>query len=370
MALTAAVSLLFGGAAGAGSALLLTGRAEPNASPTVGSEDPTGDAEPTAEPAGRKSAEPSPATSDKPGDVSAVASAVLPSTVTIHVRSGTNRSAGSGVILSKDGHILTNNHVVEAGASGAQVEVILAGGARVRAQIVGRSPGYDLAVIKIPAGEHLTPAVIGDSSQVRTGQPAIAVGSPLGLGGSVTSGIVSSLDRPVRVGDDNNAEAAVAYINGIQTDAAINPGNSGGPLVDAEGKVIGINSAILTLGDQQQQSGSIGVGFAIPINQAITIANELKANGKAQYPVIGAQVRDTPDESGAELIEITGGGPAAAAGLRAGDKVVAVAGRAVYDSTELIVQIRTHRPGEKISIDYIRGGKEASVDVTLEGRVG
>ncbi|NLT31142.1 MAG: PDZ domain-containing protein [Propionibacterium sp.] len=365
--MTAVVSLLFGGAAGAGSALWLQDRAE-QATPSTSEPEPEQD----AEPAGRTSEAPAPvpAEEQQSGDITAVAEAVLPSTVTIQVRSSSNSSAGSGVILDNDGHILTNNHVIEEGASGSRVDVILASGARVRAEIVGRSPSYDLAVIKVPAGDHLTPAAIGDSSTVRTGQPAIAFGSPLGLGGSVTSGIISARDRPVRVGDSSNADAAVAYINGIQTDAAINPGNSGGPLVDAAGRVIGINSAILTLGDREQQSGSIGVGFAIPINQAMVIVAELKADGEARYPVIGAQVRDTADESGVELIEITAGGPAATAGLRAGDTVIAVDGRAVYGSTEMIVQIRTHRPGDTISLDYVRGGSEHSVQVTLDGRVG
>lgn len=356
IALAASVSLVVGGLAGAGAVTVL----DHQDGASIASER----REPRPAPVSQHPEAPAAAV-----DTVAVASAVLPSTVTIQVRSEGESSSGSGVVLDTEGHILTNNHVIEAAANGGTVDAVFHDGRRVRAEIVGRSPSYDLAVIRVKGGDYLTPATMGDSASVRTGQPAVAVGSPLGLGGSVTSGIVSSLDRPVRVTSSASADAATAYINAIQTDAAINPGNSGGPLVDASGRVIGINSAILTLGGEAQ-SGSIGVGFAIPINQAMDIADELQHDGEAEYPVIGAQVNDTRDESGVELVEVTGGGPASRGGLRAGDKVTSIGGTAVYNSTELIVLIRTHRPGDTVTLEYVRGGSTGRADVTLDGRVG
>lgn len=356
VALAASVSLVVGALAGAGTATILDQQDEaPFASERR---------EPRPAPVSEHPDTPAAAV-----DTVAVATAVLPSTVTIQVRSQGESSSGSGVVLDTAGHILTNNHVIESAATDGTVDAVFQDGRRVRAEIIGRSPSYDLAVIKVKGGDYLVPATMGDSESVRTGQPAVAVGSPLGLGGSVTSGIVSSLDRPVRVTSSSSADAATAYINAIQTDAAINPGNSGGPLVDASGRVIGINSAILTLGGEAQ-SGSIGVGFAIPINQAMDIADELQRDGEAEYPVIGAQVNDTRDESGVELVEVTAGGPASRGGLRAGDKVTSINGTAVYDSTELIVQIRTHRPGDTVTLEYVRAGSTERADVTLDGRVG
>lgn len=356
VALTASISLVVGALAGGGAATVLhlvddrpaaIENAEPQADPVVQHPD-------------------APAAAV---DTVAVANAVLPSTVTIQVRGQGDSSSGSGVVLDTDGHILTNNHVIESAAEGGSVDAVFQDGRRVRAEIIGRSPSYDLAVIKVEGGDYLSPATLGDSASVRTGQPAVAVGSPLGLGGSVTTGIVSSLDRPVQVASSSSADAATAYINAIQTDAAINPGNSGGPLVDANGRVIGINSAILTLG-RDAQSGSIGLGFAIPINQAKIIASELQQDGEAEYPIIGAQVNDTRDESGVELVEVTAGGPASNGGLRPGDKITTINGTAVYNSTELIVQIRTHRPGDTVTLEYERAGTTGRADVTLDGRVG
>ena len=221
----------------------------------------------------------------KPGQGTVeVANAVLSSTVMIEAGDGT----GSGFVFDGSGRIMTNNHVVAA-AEGGRLRVVLANGRRVNATIVGRSPSYDLAVIQVKTSG-LKPLVVGDSRASRVGEPVIAVGSPLGLAGTVTSGIVSARDRPVVVRETENADAPVAYINAIQTDAPINPGNSGGPLVDSSARVIGVNSAILTLGTSRTESGSIGLGFAIPINQAAEIGQLLIKNGKATYPILGANV--------------------------------------------------------------------------------
>ena len=233
---------------------------------------------------------------------------------------------------------------------------------------MGRSPSYDLAVIKVEADDQLRPVELGDSSSAVVGATVVAVGSPLGLPGTVTQGIVSALDRPVTVNESGSADAPTAYIDGIQTDASINPGNSGGPLVDAGARVIGVNSAILTLSSGQGQAGNIGIGFAIPINQARTIADLLVADGRATYPVVGARLRETT--TGVELETVDAGGAAGRAGLRVGDRVSTVDGRPVETREELVVVIRTHRPGDKVTVGYTRGSDEAEAELTLGGRVG
>lgn len=298
-----------------------------------------------------------------------VAAAVLPSTVTIESGEGT----GSGFVLDADGTIMTNNHVVADAADqgpGA-LKVIFDDGTRAPAEIVGRSPGYDLAVIRVTGPAPLVPVQIGSSEATAIGQPAVAVGSPLGLGGTVTEGIISALDRPVVVGGGEDAQGASAYINAIQTDAPINPGNSGGPLVGADGKVIGINSAILSLSSgQDSRGGNIGVGFAIPIDQAMEIGRLLIEDGQVAYPVIGANVRTQADDSGVLLTEVTPGGAAERAGLRAGDVVQGLDGERVWETVELIVAIRTYRPEETITLSYLRDGAVTDVEVRLDGQVG
>jgi putative serine protease PepD len=230
---------------------------------------------------------------------------------------------------------------------------------------VGRSPSYDLAVIKVSGATSLTPIELGDSDQVQIGEPVIAVGSPLGLPGTVTQGIISARNRPVMVSEGADADSPTAYINAIQTDAPINPGNSGGPLVDAGARVIGVNSAILTFA----ASRNIGLGFAIPINQAATIADLLIKNGKATYPVIGANVQDA--SSGVELTEIDAQGPAAKAGLKTRDVITGIDGEPVDGGMEeLIVTIRTRRPGDVVVLDYVRGSSRGQVSVTLGGKEG
>lgn len=309
-----------------------------------------------------------PADPSAPMQAVAVADRLLLSTVTIAERSVGGGGTGSGFVLDPDGHIVTNNHVIERAAEdGGRLTVEFADGGRMRATIVGRSAGYDLAVLKVNTNRSLQPIALADSGRVKPGQAVLAVGAPLGLGSTVTAGIVSAVDRPLGVGDDSMTDdgAGVAYINGIQTDAAINPGNSGGPLADANGHVIGVNSAILTLGGSARRGGSIGLGFAIPANQAKIISDEIIEHGYATYPVIEATVESTRE--GVRLTELGSGGPADQAGLVPGDIVTAVAGKQVSSPTDLIVRIRSHRPGEEVSLDVQGRG---AVSVTLGTKVG
>ncbi|WP_152360384.1 S1C family serine protease [Microlunatus speluncae] len=300
-----------------------------------------------------------------------VAKRALPSTVMIRSGSGDNGTSGSGFVLDAEGRIVTNNHVVENAADGGRITVIFNDGNRATAKILGRSPTYDLAVIQVPKSEELKPMAVGDSDAIQVGETVIAIGSPLGLANTVTQGIVSSKDRPVVVGgDDQDPSASSAYINALQTDAPINPGNSGGPLVDGEARVVGVNSAILTISSGRGQSGSIGLGFAIPINQAMDIAAMLIKDGKATYPVIGANVTDTPDGTGVELSSVEGGGPADKAGLADGDVVTSIDGKPVRAVEQLIVAIRTHRPADQVVLEYERAGQKSEAKVTLGAREG
>jgi putative serine protease PepD len=297
-------------------------------------------------------------------DTVAVAKRALPGTVTIQV----GRSTGSGFVIDGEGRILTNNHVVAGAPSGATIRVNFTDGRRQTATLVGRSPSYDLAVIKVKQVAYLRPVELGNSDAIQVGEPVLAIGAPLGLPGTVTQGIVSAQNRPVVVQSVGDADAPYAFIDGIQTDASINPGNSGGPLVDARARVVGITSAILTRGDSDQQTGNIGLGFAIPINQAKTIGDLLIRTGKATYPVIGASLREVTD--GLELTTVDRNGPAGRAGLREGDRVTKIDDRRVSTTEELIVQIRTRRPGEKVVLEYWRGGQNARATITLGSREG
>ena len=297
-----------------------------------------------------------------------VARRVVPGTVMIEVGSSEGQGTGSGFVLDRDGHVLTNNHVVAGATGGGRIRVVFSDGRQASATLVGRSPSYDLAVIKVKPDRRLRPVQLGDSGSAQVGATVVAVGSPLGLPGTVTQGIVSAVDRPVTVSESGSADAPTAYIDGIQTDAAINPGNSGGPLVDAGARVIGVNSAILTLGSGQDQAGNIGIGFAIPVNQARTIADLLVKDGKATYPVVGAQLQETA--GGVELTSVDAGGPARKAGLEVGDLISSVDGRHIETREELVVVVRTHRPGDRVTFGYSRGAGEAEATVTLGSRVG
>ena len=302
-----------------------------------------------------------------PGSVADIAQRVLPSVVSISARSSSGGGTGTGFVIDSKGFILTNNHVIaDAAADGGDIEVQLNDGTTLNATIIGRDSSYDLAVLKVNR-TGLTALAFGDSDQVAVGDSVIAIGSPLGLSGTVTLGIVSAKDRAVTAGESQGDNS---YINAIQTDAAINPGNSGGPLVNSAGAVIGVNSAIATLGSSfSSQSGSIGLGFAIPINQARKTAEQLIKNGKATYPIVGVSIDMQFAGEGAKIADtsnaITPAGPASKAGLRSGDVIVTFDGRAIATPEELIVAIRSKNVGDRVAIEYIRSGKKYSTSLTL-----
>jgi putative serine protease PepD len=308
----------------------------------------------------------------RPADsVAGVAGRVLPSVVQIKVVTAQGGGTGSGFVIDPDGLVVTNNHVV-AGANGSQISVTFSDNRTVPARLVGRSGSYDLAVLKVSA-RNLKALPLGNSDSVVVGDPVIAVGSPLGLSGTVTSGIVSAKDRPVTAGARGGDDSS--YINAIQTDAAINPGNSGGPLVDLDGEVIGVNSAIATIGATLGgESGNIGVGFAIPINQARRTAEQIIKTGEAQFPIIGASLDGTYEGPGARISPsaapdgtepVRPGGPADKAGLRPGDVITAIDGKRFEGSRELIVAIRSKRPGDTVTLTVRRSGRDRQVEVTL-----
>lgn len=302
-----------------------------------------------------------------PDSVAGIAKRVLPSVVSIEARGSDGGATGSGFVIASDGYILTNNHVI-AGAvsSGGKIVVRLQDGRSYDADVIGREASYDLAVLRI-SNKRLTALQFGDSEKVAVGDSVIAIGSPLGLSGTVTLGIISAKDRAVTAGESQGDNS---FINALQTDAAINPGNSGGPLVDATGAVIGVNSAIASLGSSfGGQTGSIGLGFAIPINQARKTAEQLIKTGKATYPVIGVSVDMSFAGSGARISDQSGailaGGPAAKVGLKAGDVIIEFDGRDINSPEELIVAVRSRDVGDVVEITYLRKGVSAKVKLTL-----
>ncbi len=304
-----------------------------------------------------------PAVERAPGSVADVAARVIPSVVSIEIRIGDTGGSGSGIVLDGDGHILTNNHVAAVGTTaGAQLSVVFSDGTRVPATILARDTRSDLAVLKVDV-DNLTVAALGDSSTLEVGDAVIAIGSPLGLSGTVTTGIISALDRPVKLAGEGSDTNAV--IDALQTDAPINPGNSGGALVDAGGAVIGINSAIRTLGDTA--SGSIGLGFAIPINYARDIAEQLIRTGAAVHATIGVDARSATDGTtlGAQVQNVRAGSPAEAAGIAEGDVITAVGDRAVGSADELVVAVQSHAVGEVVPVELTRDGRGFSVEVTM-----
>ena len=290
------------------------------------------------------------------GSIAATAAAVTPSVVSIAFSSASGAGTGSGFIIDSRGFILTNNHVVEGAVGGGSLTVDLPDGRSFDAAIVGRNSAYDLAVIKIDA-TNLPALQLGNSDGLVVGDTVIAIGAPLGLTGTVTTGIISALNRPVTAGGSGET----SFINAVQTDAAINPGNSGGPLVNAEGRVIGVNSAIATMSSSMSgQSGSIGLGFAIPINQAKRIAEELIATGKSTNPILGVQIDMQSSVRGAVVTDVTAEGPADKAGLMSGAVVSKVDDRVVLNGTELIVAIRSHKPGDEVVLT-LDSGKQITV---------
>jgi len=297
---------------------------------------------------------------DTPGtSIAAIAAAELPSVVSIAAMGANAAGSGSGFVIRSDGYILTNNHVV-AIAKGGKIEVVFNDGTRIKGEVVGTNPEYDIAVVKV-AKKGLPAMVIGNSDDVAVGDMAIAIGAPLGLDGTVTAGIISALDRPVTAGDRNDT----SFINAIQTDAAINPGNSGGPLLDGAGRVIGINSAIASMATGGSEAGNIGLGFAIPINTAKRIAEELMATGTSKTPIIGVNLDTSYQGPGAKVLEVTPGGPSEAAGLQKGDIITSLGGRSVEDATELVVAIRTYAPGDQVEVEIDRGGGDVTATISL-----
>ncbi|WP_433610774.1 trypsin-like peptidase domain-containing protein [Prescottella agglutinans] len=303
----------------------------------------------------------SPASNAPEGSVQAVAAKVVPSVVQIQVAGSRGEGEGSGVVLSSDGLIMTNNHVVSGGGPDGKLMVAFSDGTTAPATLVGTDPTSDIAVIKAQGKTDLTPVELGSSEGVQVGEQVVAIGSPLGLAGTVTSGIVSALDRPVSTSGETGNQNTV--IDAIQTDAAINPGNSGGALVNMNGQLIGINTAIATAGGQ---GGSIGLGFAIPVDQARRIADELVDTGKATQAIIGVQVSAKESAGGATVVDVTPGGPADKAGIPKGAIVTKVDDRVVTTGDSLIAAIRSHAPGDTVKVTYRdSAGNSKTVDVQL-----
>jgi putative serine protease PepD len=386
-----AVGALVGGVSGAGVAIWATSSTAPapavaNASPTTVTVN-------------------SPATVTP---ITAVAAKAAPSVVTIQVKGDSAAGTGSGIVLNSDGYVLTNAHVatLEGAAANPTISVQTYDGRLISATIVGVDPISDLAVLKLADATGLTPAEFADSSALNVGDSAIAIGAPLGLAGTVTDGIVSALNRSITIassavpapstGSDQapnsqtpfdfwnfdlpgqnqsggTASSGTISLTVIQTDAAINPGNSGGALLDREGKVIGINVAIASAGGSSGQSGSIGVGFAIPANFAQRIAQELIATGTATHGLLGASVTDVTEDAtqadskvvGASIVQLSDGSAAGAAGLKVGDVITGINGLPVTGKTDLTAQVRSLAAGSKVTLTYVREGKPASAEVTL-----
>jgi S1-C subfamily serine protease len=303
----------------------------------------------------------------------AAAAKAAPSVVTIYVAGGSGSGSGSGVVLTKDGYVLTNNHVVTLEGSGTgTVQVRTSDGTLYDATVVGTDQASDLAVVHLDGASDLTPAKFADSDKVQVGDVAVAIGAPLGLSNTVTDGIISATDRAVQTGSTQD-DATV--IDALQTDAAINPGNSGGALVNGAGEVIGINSAIATVASgvpgSQSQSGNIGVGFAIPSNTAQRIAKEIIETGSATRAYLGVSARTAADDqngdvgTGAEIVSVEQGSAAAEAGLQVGDVVTAVGDRPVTTSTELTAAVRSNAPGDKVELTVRRGDQTRTAEVTL-----
>jgi putative serine protease PepD len=296
-------------------------------------------------------------------DAKSIASLVTPSVVSIKVVATAGSGNGSGSIYktsATSSYVITNNHVVADAATNGTITVELVSGDQYKATIVGRDANYDLAVLKVNVG-NLPVIAVGDSSQVSVGDPVLAIGSPLGLANTVTSGIISSLNRPVTTGTTDSQ----SYVDAIQTDAAINPGNSGGALVDAQGRIIGVNSAIATL-SSGSASGNIGLGFSIPINEAKRIIDEIIATGKSTRPVLGVFFDSTYTGTGAKISKLSAGEGAEKAGIPAGSIIRVIDGVKIPDAETAIVRIRSKAPGTLVSVtvDLPTGGQK-TYSVTL-----
>ncbi|WP_282689417.1 MULTISPECIES: trypsin-like peptidase domain-containing protein [unclassified Streptomyces] len=313
-----------------------------------------------------------------PDSVAGIAASALPSVVTLHVSGTAESGTGTGFVLDGRGHILTNNHVVAPAGSSGDITVTFSTGETASAELVGKDSGYDLAVVRVRGVSGLKPLPLGNSDNVRVGDPVVAIGAPFDLSNTVTSGIISAKQRPITAGGEKGDGSDISYVDALQTDAPINPGNSGGPLVDSRAHVIGINSAIRAADsgrgpESGGQSGSIGLGFAIPINQGKRVAEELISTGKATHPVIGVTLDMKYTGDGAKVgTKGADGGPAVAedgpadkAGIKSGDVITQVEGQRVHSGEELIVKIRAHRPGDDLDLKLTRGGKERTVTLKL-----
>ena len=313
------------------------------------------------------------------------AAAVSPSVVAITVTSGQGGDQGSGVIFDTSGHILTNNHVVAGAGQGSQITVTLNDLRTYDATVVGTDPSTDLAVIKLTNGpKDLKAIALGDANVIKVGEPVMAVGNPLGLAGTVTTGIVSALNRPVTTSDQQQTNpfgqqsaASSVVTNAIQTSAAINPGNSGGALVNAGGQLIGINSSIASLGassGSSSQSGNIGIGFAIPVDQAQSIANQLITSGTAKHAYLGVSSKDdvvtdgSAKRAAAVVVNLVAGTPADKAGLQAGDAIIAIDGKAIDGSLSLVAQVRERTVGDKVIVEIVRNGQKKDLTATLTSK--
>ncbi|ALU96046.1 protease [Streptomyces globisporus C-1027] len=313
-----------------------------------------------------------------PDSVAGIAASALPSVVTLHVSGTAESGTGTGFVLDGQGHILTNNHVVAPAGSSGDITVTFSTGETASAELVGKDSGYDLAVVRVRGVSGLKPLPLGNSDNVRVGDPVVAIGAPFDLSNTVTSGIISAKQRPITAGGEKGDGSDISYVDALQTDAPINPGNSGGPLVDSQAHVIGINSAIRAADsgggpESGGQSGSIGLGFAIPINQGKRVAEELISTGKATHPVIGVtlDMKYTGDGAKVGTKDADGGpavakdGPADKAGIKSGDVITQVEGQRVHSGEELIVKIRAHRPGDDLDLKLTRGGGERTVTLKL-----
>ena len=306
-------------------------------------------------------------------DVTSVANQVIPSVVTISARGSNGGGTGSGEIIKSDGYIVTNNHVIAIAANGGSVEVQFADGQTAPATIVGRDPLTDLAVLKVDTSAKLQPIAIGSSSSVVVGQAAVVIGAPLGLSGTVTSGIISALDRTIEVPGENDSSALL--VGALQTDASINPGNSGGSMVNCSGQLIGIPSAGASVPSSSGESngGSIGLGFAIPVNLAMTIADEIIATGSVTHAYFGVNAAPIPPSAAAQagvpeglyVQSVVPGGPAAKAGLRQGDVITKIDGQAATSTVQLQELTLTKKPGDTVPLEYSRNGQSATATVTL-----
>jgi putative serine protease PepD len=305
--------------------------------------------------------------------VTSVASKVLPSVVTVAAQGADGGGTGSGELIRSDGYILTNNHVIAIAADGGSVQVLFADGTSEPATIVGRDVLTDLAVLKVASTEGMQPIAIGSSASLVVGEPVVVLGAPLGLSGTVTSGIVSALDRTIEVPAEGDTSALL--VNAVQTDAAINPGNSGGSMVNCDGQLVGIPSAGATVPSASGESaaGSIGLGFAIPVDTATTIANEIISTGKATHAFFGVQTQPIPPSAATEggvpqglyVAGVVPNGPAAKAGLQKGDVITTIAGQPATTNTQLQEQTLTKSAGDTVQIGYSRGGKQETTTVTL-----